>query len=114
MEDITDADYMHAKRICKDFEIKYLGKYHDLCFKSDTSLLADGFENFRKICLKIYNLNLAKFLSAPGLVWQGALKKSKVELELLTDIDTLLMVEKVIRGENVMQFIDMQKVITNI
>ena len=52
MEDITDADYMHMKRVCKDFEIKKLGEYHDLLLKSDTLLLADAFKNFRKICLK--------------------------------------------------------------
>ena len=33
MEDITNADYMHAKRVCKDFEIKYLGEYHVLYLK---------------------------------------------------------------------------------
>ena len=49
MEDIADADYMHAKRICKDFEIKKLGQYHDLYLKSDILLLVDIFENFRKI-----------------------------------------------------------------
>ena len=98
MEDITDADYMHAKRVCKDFEIKHLGEYHDLYLKSDTLLLADVFENFRKMCLKIYHLDPVKFLSAPGLAWQAALKKTKVKLDLLTDIDMLLMVEKGIRG----------------
>ena len=46
---------MHAKRVCKYFEIKYLGKYHDLHLKSDVLLLVDVFENFRKMCLKIYN-----------------------------------------------------------
>ena len=35
MEDIIDADYMHAKRVCKDFEIKKLGKYYDLYLKCD-------------------------------------------------------------------------------
>ena len=35
MEYITDADYMHAKRACKDFDIKDLGEYHDLFLKSD-------------------------------------------------------------------------------
>ena len=96
MEDITDADYMHPKRVCKEFEVKNLGEYHDL--KSDTLLLADVFENFRKMCLKIYHLDPAKLLSAPGLAWQGALKKTKVKLELSTDIDMLIMVEKGIRG----------------
>ena len=52
MEEITDADYIHGKRICKDFEIKSLGEYHDLYLKSNTLLLTDVFENFRKICLK--------------------------------------------------------------
>ena len=69
MEDITDADYMHAKRVCKDFEMKILGEYHDLYLKNDTLLLADVFENFRKMYLKIYNLDPVKFLSAPGLAW---------------------------------------------
>ena len=61
-------------------------------------MLADVFENFRNMCLKIYELDPAKFLSAPGLAWQAALKKTKVKLDLLTDIDMLLMVEKGIRG----------------
>ena len=56
MEEITEAGYMHGKRVCKDFEIKNLGEYHYLYLKSDTSLLADVFENFRKMCLKIYQL----------------------------------------------------------
>ena len=63
--------------------------------QSDTVLLADLFENFRNICLEIYELDPAKFLSAPGLAWQAALKKTKVKLDLLTDINMLLMVEKV-------------------
>ena len=67
MKDITDADYAHTKRVCKDFEIKNLGEYHDLNVPSDTLLLADVFENFRKMCLKIYKLDLKKFISAPGL-----------------------------------------------
>ena len=98
LENITDADYMHAKRICKDFEIKKSAEYHDLYLKSDVLLLTDVFENFRIICLKIHKLDLIRFISAPGLAWQAALKKTKVNLELLTDIDMLLMVENRIRG----------------
>ena len=88
--------YNHVKRICNDFQIKNLGKYHDLYLKSDT-LLADVFEDFRKMCLEIYESDPARFVSAPGLVWKAALKKSKVKLELITDIEMLLMVEKGIR-----------------
>ena len=61
-------------------------------------MLADVFENFRSMCINIYEINPAKLLSAPGLAWQAALKKTKVKLDLLTDIDMLLMVEKGIRG----------------
>ena len=97
MEEITDADYERAKRFCKDFEIKPLGEYHVLYVLSETLLLADVFENFRNICLEIYELHPAKFLSAPGIAWQVALKKSKVKLDLVTDIDMLLTVEKGIK-----------------
>ena len=76
-KDITNADYMHAKRVCKDAEIKNLGEKHDLYLKSDALLLADVFENFQKMCLQIYHLDPAKFFSAPGILWQGALKKLK-------------------------------------
>ena len=61
MEDITDADYAHA--ICKDFEIKNLGEDYDSHAQNDTLCLADAFEDFRKMCLKIYELDPAKFLS---------------------------------------------------
>ena len=82
MEEITDVDYMHVKRSCKDFEIKKLGQYHDL---------ADVFEN-KKNLLKNYKLDPGKFLSVLGLTWKAALKKTEVKSELLTDIDMLLMV----------------------
>ena len=67
MENIIDADYAHAKRVCKDFEMNYLGKYHDLYIQSNTLLLADVFENFRNMFFKIRKIDPAKFLSAPGL-----------------------------------------------
>ena len=70
MEDITDADYAHAKRVRKDFEIKFFGEYHDLYVQSDTLLLLDVFENFRNRCLEIYELDPAKILSAPGSIYQ--------------------------------------------
>ena len=98
MEDITDADYVHIKRVCKDFKIRYLGDYLDLYIQGNTLLLADVFENFQNMCLEIYEPDPAHFLYAPGLTWQAALKKANVKLDLLTDIDMLLMVEKGVRG----------------
>ena len=60
-------------------------------------MLANVFENFRNICLKIYELDPTKFVSAPGLAWKVALKNTRVKLDLETDIDMLLMVEKGIK-----------------
>ena len=91
MEEITDADYIRRKRVCKDFEVKHLGKYHDLYLKSDTLLLADVFENFRKMCLRVYRLVPAKFLLHSRLAQKVALK-TEVKLELLFDIDMLKLV----------------------
>ena len=74
MEDITDADNTHRKRVCKGFEIKNLGEYHDLYVQSDTLLLADVFENFRNMCLEMYELDPTRFLTATGLALQAALR----------------------------------------
>ena len=103
MKDIIDADYSHEKTACKDFEIKKLGEFDHLSVESNKLLLADIFENFQNMCLEIYDIDPAKFLSAPGLAWKVALKKTKVKLDLSTDIDILFMVEKL--------FINMQKLI---
>ena len=83
----------------KELKLKNRGDYHDLYVQSDTLSLADVFGNFRNKCIEIYELDPAHFVSAPGLVWQACLKKTRVRLELLTDIDMLLIVEKGIRGE---------------
>ena len=84
MTDITGADYTHTKRVRKYFGIKNLGEYHDLYVQRDTLLLADAFDNFRNICLKICELDPEKFPSAPGLEWQVALKETKVRLVFST------------------------------
>ena len=74
------------------FEIKNFVEYHDLYVQCDTFLLADVFESFRNKFLEIYEID------PPGLAWQACLIKTKVKLELLTDIDMLLMVKKGTRG----------------
>ena len=78
MEDITDADYVQAIVVCKDFQIRNFGNSHDIYAQRDTLLII------------IYH-------SAPGLTWQATFKQIKVKLDLLSDTDILLMVEKSIR-----------------
>ena len=97
-EGITNEDYVHARKVWDVFKIKDLGEYHDLYVQSDTILLAEVFENFRNKCIEIYQLDPAHFALVPGLAWQACLKKTGVELELLTDNDMLAMVENGIRG----------------
>ena len=97
-EGISDEDYQHAQKVCEAFEIKSMKGYLELYNKTDVLLLADVFENFRNICLENYKLDPAHYFTAPGLAWDACLKMTKVESELLTDIDMLLMVEKGIRG----------------
>ena len=65
--------------------------------QTDTLLLADVYKKIRDKCIEIYGFGPSYFLSAPGLAWQACLKKTKVKLELLTDIDMLLMIEKGIK-----------------
>ena len=94
LSSISDDDYAHAKNVWKTFHMQTMGDYHDLYLKTDVLLLADVFENFRKKCLEYYRLNQAHYYTAPGLSWDAALKMTKVNLELLDDIEMHLMVEK--------------------
>ena len=98
MEDLDDIDYRHGINVFNKFKLNNLGDYHDLYVQSDTLFIADVFEKFRVMCLKEYELDPAHFLSLPGLAWQACLKKTIIELELLTDYDMRLMVEEGIRG----------------
>ena len=98
LEDITDEDHKHAHKVWNTFNIKNLGEYHDLYVQTDTLQLADVFESFRNVCINIYELDPAHFLSAPGLAWQACFKKTRIKLELLADIYMLLMIEEGIRG----------------
>ena len=61
-------------------------------------MLANEFENFRNICLEMYEFYSARFLTTAGLAWQSAFKKTKVKLNILTDINMLLILENDIKG----------------
>ena len=98
-EEISDEDYQMLSMfgihsIVKLFKIIMIFNY----LKSDVLLLADVFENFRKKCLINYKLDPCHYYTAPGLAWDACLKKTKQELQLLTDYDMLMMFEKGIRG----------------
>ena len=109
LEDISDEDYAQVQKVWDVFEIRYRGKYDALYVQSDTLLLADVFGNFINMCLDIYGFDRVYFVSAPWLAWQARLEKTEVKLELLTDYDMFLIIEKGIE-----QHIGMLKQIINI
>ena len=97
-EELSDADYQHAQQVWKAFGCKTLGDYHDLYLRTDVLLLADVFETFRNTSLEHYSLDPAHYFSAPGMSWDALLKKTKVQLELLSDINMHLFMEHGLRG----------------
>ena len=92
-EGITEEDYKHALNVWNVFNMKTFKDYHELYNETDVLLMADVFENFRDLCLKIYGLDPEHYFTAPGLSWDACLKITGVELELLSDPDMLLMWE---------------------
>ncbi|KAG7299574.1 hypothetical protein JYU34_016555 [Plutella xylostella] len=97
-QDISDQDYEHAKTVWETFSINDLGEYTDLYVKTDVLLLADIFENFRKTCKRYYQLDPAFYLTAPSLSFDAMLLKTKVRLELLSDLAIVRMIQDGIRG----------------
>ena len=95
---ISESDYEHAKRVWSTFQIKDLGEYHDLYLRTDVLLLADVFENFRSTCLSHYRLDPCHYFSAPGLSWDALLRMTKMNLDLISDLDQQLFIEKGMRG----------------
>ena len=78
MENIYDIDYRHGNNVFKKIKLKNLGEYHGLYVQSDTLLFANVFENFRNMCIKVYELDPAHFLLLPRLAWQACLKKKQM------------------------------------
>ncbi|KAK3748543.1 hypothetical protein QZH41_001377 [Actinostola sp. cb2023] len=95
---ISDQDYTHAQKVWEVFGCKTMGDYHDLYCRTDVLLLADIFEVFRKTCREHYKLDPAHYYTSPGLSWDALLRKTWIELELLTDYDMYLFIEKGLRG----------------
>lgn len=97
-KECLEKDYNHAIKVWNHFKCKTLKDYLLLYLQSDVLLLADIFENFRKICSSIYQLDPCHYYTAPGLSWDAMLKITKINLELLTDIDMYNFFKKSIRG----------------
>ena len=97
-EHITDEEYQHAQNVWNEFGLLSMGEYHDLYLKSDILLLTDVFEIFRKACQQYYELDPAHYFTTPGLSWDAMLKMTKTKLELMSDVDMFLFIEKGMRG----------------
>ena len=104
MRDLKKQNYQ-SEKICIEFKknrdffgIRNLGQYHDLYLKTDVLLLADVSENFRETCLHHYGLDPCHFMTSPGLCWDAMLKRTKIELVLISNIDMQLFIEKGLRG----------------
>ena len=95
---INKSCYGHVLNVWKTWKMKTFKDYLKLYNISDVLLLADVFENFRDICHKNYGLDPVHYYTAPGLAWDAMLKMTNINLELLSDVDMLLMIEKGIRG----------------
>ena len=95
---ISDKNYKHVWNVWITFNMKIFKEYHELYNITDVLLLADVFENFRDLCLKIYGLDPVYYFTAPGLAWDACLKTTGIQLELLSENNMLLLFEKGIRG----------------
>ena len=95
---VSDSDYEHARNVWKTFGCKSMKDYHDLYLKTDVLLLADVMTEFRRTCKKAYGLDALHHYTSPGLAWSSMLKHTGVSLDLISDPDMYLMMEKGIRG----------------
>jgi len=85
----SQEDYDHAHKVWSHFSCSTFKDYLELYLKTDVILLTDIFENFRKICMQIYSLDTAQYFTTSGLSWEAMLKTTSIQLELLTDKDSI-------------------------
>ena len=97
-EDLTEEEYQFAQELWKILGLKNLAELHDLYLSTDTNLLADVFNGHRDMAYKEYQLDPANYVTAPSLSWSAALKKSKVKLQLIDDVDMSLFVDECLTG----------------
>ena len=98
-ESVSESDYAHAQKVWNEFNIQNLRQYHDLYLTLHVLLLADVFENFRRMSLNYYELNPYHYYTLSGLSFDAGLNMTKIELKLLCDPKQFHFVENCIRGE---------------
>ena len=95
---ISEKDYFKAINVWNVFKMNTMGDYHDLYLKADVLLLADVFEKFIKICFNYYGLDPCHYFSSSKFSWNAMLKMTGIKLDLISDIDMHLFIEKAMRG----------------
>ena len=95
---LTDEEYAHVENIFKIFNMKTMKDLHNFYVQTDVALLADVFENFRNMSLKIYELDPAHYVTTPSLSWDAALKCTEVELEIIKDIEMVNFIDRGMYG----------------
>lgn len=98
----SERDYAKAKIVWDSLKCETFRDYHDIYLKTDVLLLADVFENFRDVCMDNYGLDPCHYITAPSIAWDAALKMTKVELQLFSDYEMYMFVERAMRGGNSM------------
>ena len=94
----SEKDYLHAVNVWNVFKMSRVGDYHYLYWKTDVLLLADVFEKSISASLEYYGLVPCHYFSSAGLSWDAIRKITGIELELISDIDMHLFIEKKMRG----------------
>ena len=96
IKDITDKEYKHVKSFYKKMKFKNLREYLECYLKSDITLLADNFNNFRKIMFDEFQLDPVKYVSARSLTKDCSLKYSKCKIENIKDVSIFNFVRKTV------------------
>jgi hypothetical protein len=97
-ESISEDNYNHALNVYDKLGCKPFKDYHMTYLKCDVLLLADVFGNFRITCMEYYKLDPANYISCPSLAWDAMLKMTGIQLEQISDVKILDIVERQKRG----------------
>ena len=79
------------------FQMNTMGDYQDLSLKTDILLLGNNFEKFINTCLEYYGLDPCHYFISPGLSWDAMLQMTEIELQLISESEMYLFVEKGMR-----------------